>query len=210
MVSQGKNALAAASKAEILKAATAQFVEHGLPGLNVRKIAERAGVSTIGVYSHFSGKTGLLEALYIDGFLQLGEAVSSGWDHDDPHEAIRHAVDRYIGFAQSNAAHYSLMFDSGSMEYQPSAAAREAARTAFGKLVATVSRIDEQKLNLKEGWALAFELWALVHGFVSLRSHLPATDSADQTCLNAVHSAVDTHLTGALGSLPNSNLLVRF
>lgn len=206
MVSQGKNELAAASKAEILKAATAQFVEHGLAGLNVRKIAARAGVSTIGVYSHFSGKAGLLEALYIDGFLQLGDAVSEGWDNDNAHEAVRHAVDRYLSFTQNNAAHYGLMFDSGSMEYQPSPAAREAARTAFGKLVATVSRIDELKLDAKQGWRLAFELWALVHGFVSLRSHLPASENGDQTWLNAVHSAVDVHLSGVLSRLPGSNL----
>lgn len=208
MVSQGKSALAAASKAEILKAATVQFVEHGLAGLNVRKIAARAGVSTIGVYSHFSGKAGLLEALYIDGFVQLGDAVSSSWDNDNPHEAIKRAVDRYIRFAQSSAAHYSLMFDTGSMEYRPSSTAREAARTAFGKLVATVSRIDELKLDPKQGWTLAFELWALVHGFVSLRSHLPATNSADQTWLNAVHSAVDVHLAGALTRSLGNNLKV--
>jgi AcrR family transcriptional regulator len=206
MVSQGKIAAVASSKAEILKAATALFVEHGLAGLNVRKIAKRAGVSTIGVYSHFSGKTGLLEALYIDGFTQLGDAVSSSWKNDDPRAAMNHAIACYIAFSQTNAAHYSLMFDSGSMAYQPSAAAREAARTAFGKLVATISRIDDLKLDAQKGWALAFELWALVHGFVSLRSHLPATKNGDQIWLTAVHSAVDVHLAGALGTSAGKDL----
>jgi AcrR family transcriptional regulator len=196
MVSQAKSVLAAANKAEILKAATALFMEQGAAGLNVRAIAAKAGVSTIGVYSHFDGKHGLLEALYVDGFSQLGDAVATNGGDADPQAAIMNAVDRYLMFSLTNSSHYSLMFDSGSMAYQPSAAADNAARLAFGKLVETVSRLTSPSLDPKQSWTLAFELWALVHGYVTLRAHSPVNGS--DAWRNAVRSAVAVHLRGSI------------
>jgi AcrR family transcriptional regulator len=196
MVSQVKSVQAAANKAEILKAATALFMEQGAAGLNVRAIAAKAGVSTIGVYSHFDGKRGLLEALYIDGFSQLGDAVAVDGADRDPQVAIMNAVDRYLAFSVANSAHYSLMFDSGSMAYQPSAAADNAARLAFGKLAKTVSRLASPSLDPKQSWTLAFELWALVHGFVTLRAHSPVP--SNDAWRVAVRSAVAVHLQGTI------------
>jgi AcrR family transcriptional regulator len=195
MVSQVKSVQAAANKAEILRAATALFMEQGAAGLNVRAIAAKAGVSTIGVYSHFDGKHGLLEALYIDGFSQLGDAVALDGAGVDPQAAIMNAVDRYLAFSVSNSAHYSLMFDSGSMAFQPSATADNAARSAFGKLAETVSRLTSPLLDSKQSWTLAFELWALVHGFVTLRAHYPVT--ASDAWQGAARLAVAVHLRGA-------------
>jgi AcrR family transcriptional regulator len=194
MVSQVKSVQAAANKVEILKAATALFMEQGAAGLNVRAIAAKAGVSTIGVYSHFDGKHGLLEALYIDGFSQLGDAVAEDGDDGDPQAAIMNAVDRYLAFSVANSAHYSLMFDSGAMAYQPSAAADNAARLAFGKLAKTVSRMTGPSIDPKQSSTLAFELWALVHGFVTLRAHSSLT--AGDVWRDAVRSAVAAHLRG--------------
>jgi AcrR family transcriptional regulator len=195
---QAKSVRGAANKAEILKAATALFLQQGAAGLSVRAIAAKAGVSTIGVYSHFEGKRGLLEALYVDGFSQLGEAVAAANAGHDPEAAIMNIVDQYLVFSETNRAHYSLMFDSGSMAYQPSAAAESAARLAFGKLAETVSRLSRPALSRKESWALAFDLWALVHGFVTLRGHSPFT--ASDSWRAAVRSAVRVHLRGALAS----------
>jgi AcrR family transcriptional regulator len=196
MVSQAKSVQAAVNKAEILKAATALFMAQGAAGLSVRAIAAKAGVSTIGVYSHFDGKRGLLEALYIDGFSQLGDAVAVIDPDRDPQAAIMNAVDRYLAFSQDHRSHYSLMFDSGAMAFQPSATADKAARLAFGKLAETVSRLTSPALDAKQSWTLAFELWALVHGFVTLRAHSPV--STDNAWRDAVRSAVAVHLHGAL------------
>ena len=63
------------NRQRILDAAHAVFAESGLAGLSVRAIAARAGLSTIGVYSHFKGKCGILLALYADGFARLGDAA---------------------------------------------------------------------------------------------------------------------------------------
>jgi hypothetical protein len=49
-------------------------------------------------------------------------------------------------------------------------------------------------LDPKQSSTLAFELWALVHGFVTLRAHSPLT--AGDAWRGAVRSAVAAHLRG--------------
>ena len=50
-------------RAAILDAAHALFLEAGYAGASIAAIAERAGVSTATVYSHFDGKRGLFAAV---------------------------------------------------------------------------------------------------------------------------------------------------
>ena len=63
------------NKANILRSATELFLDGGVRALSVRAIAARAGVSTMGIYSHFQGKQGILDALYIEGFELVSAAM---------------------------------------------------------------------------------------------------------------------------------------
>ncbi len=65
------------NKDNILQAASTLLLEKGLAGMSVRAIAKLAGVSTIGIYSHFQGKQGILDALYIEGYQYVGEAMQA-------------------------------------------------------------------------------------------------------------------------------------
>ena len=56
------------TREKILDAASALFLKGGTNALSVRAIAKGAGMSTIGIYSHFKGKQGISDALYIEGF----------------------------------------------------------------------------------------------------------------------------------------------
>ena len=53
------------NKEKILEAASVLFLKGGSAALSVRAIAKAAGVSTIGIYSYFEGKQGILDVLYI-------------------------------------------------------------------------------------------------------------------------------------------------
>lgn len=52
---------------EILEAALAAFVEHGVAGTSIEEIRRRSGASVGSIYHHFGGKDGLAGALYLDG-----------------------------------------------------------------------------------------------------------------------------------------------
>ncbi len=67
-----------------LDAAARLLRDEGPQALAVRRIAAEAGVSTIAIYHHFGGKDGLVEALYVDGFRALDEALAAVPRTEDP------------------------------------------------------------------------------------------------------------------------------
>lgn len=169
-----------ANKVKILDAASALFLEGGVAALSVRAIAARAGVSTIGIYSHFQGKDGLLEALYIEGFELVSTAMEVD-DPNDPHGSVMAACHRYLDIADDYHAHYQLIFGDAGAGYVPSDAARAASVAAFEQLISFTALILPPDVTYEEKQKKALEIWAMMHGFVSLKRHsalrsMPAID----------------------------------
>jgi AcrR family transcriptional regulator len=184
------------SREKILASATDLFLEQGSEALSVRAIAARAGTSTIGIYTHFEGKQGILDALCIEGFERLGHAVETAMTSDDPMQNIIAVTGRYLDVAENYQAHYKLMFESSTAGYQPSPLARAASANAFGKLRDQVARMDGLSAP---PFKVAMELWALVHGFVALRDMSPPLERHEWCGL--VTDAVTAHLSARLQAL---------
>jgi len=66
----------------LLTAADAVLRREGLAGVTVRGVAAEAGVAPGGVYSRFGGKDGLIDALLIRGFDDLGAATAPRGESD--------------------------------------------------------------------------------------------------------------------------------
>ena len=159
------------TKIRILDAASALFLDGGAAALSVRAIANRAGLSTIGIYSHFKGKQGILDTLYIEGFGYVSDAVKASHAEGDPKAAIIAATHRCIMVAEQHRAHYKLIFGEGDSNYIPSSDAKQAGRDAFFELVALTSTALPEHATLDERQQFAVGIWALVHGFISLQHH---------------------------------------
>jgi AcrR family transcriptional regulator len=157
----------------ILKAASTLFEEQGLGGLTVRAIAAYAGVSTIGVYSHFKGKKGLLEALYQEGFEHLGEAALVPEDNVEPGDLILDLVNRYFDFAARYPAHYDLMFGPDAPMLEPDSEPQKAALHSITRLATTIQRLMPVDQGSTEPRRLANQAWVTMHGHVTLRRRLP-------------------------------------
>ncbi|MEM9842249.1 MAG: TetR family transcriptional regulator, partial [Pseudomonadota bacterium] len=84
------------SKSKILTAASELFAQSGASGLSVRAISNRAGLSTIGIYNHFQGKQGILDALYIEGFELVMQAISINDPDLSPRDAVLKGLANYI------------------------------------------------------------------------------------------------------------------
>lgn len=156
-------------KQNILDAASALFLEGGTAALSVRAIAARAGVSTIGIYSHFDGKQGILDALYIEGFLRVDAAMSVLDSALTPREAIALAANNYLDIAASYPAHYSLVFGETDSSYTPSDEAKLAGVSAFAKLTALAGSILTENAQEADKQMCAIQVWSLMHGAVSLQ-----------------------------------------
>jgi len=143
---------------------------HGPAELTVRRIAEAAGTSTMGVYTKFGGRTGVLEAIYRRGFELLRAALDAAPHAED---AVRRILDlalAYRRFAIANPALYAFMFEQPVPDFDPNPTLRvEVLDTTFGVLVTAVQRATAQGA-LPDGDPVhtSVLVWCLAHGMVSL------------------------------------------
>lgn len=162
------------TKSNILAAASALFLAGGTGALSVRAIARKAGVSTIGIYSYFQGKQGILDALYIEGFQSVSRALDVDTDNLSPRQAVLAASRNYLDNAERLEAHYSLIFGKLDGSYEPSPEAQAAGIEAFSGLTELVGRLLPQGADKSQKQDAAIRVWSLIHGFVSLRNHAVA------------------------------------
>ena len=182
------------SKSKILMAASELFAENGAGGLSVRAISGRAGLSTIGIYNHFNGKQGILDALYIEGFQLVMSAIDVLDEGLSPREAVLKGLSNYIDLAARNRGHYQLIFGVGDSAYTPSSGAIAVGEEAFNRLTHKVSRAIPADLSGRQKREAALQLWALAHGYVSLQDH-EATDLIPTAAWrDLIMNAVTLHL----------------
>ena len=157
------------NRQRILNAANAIFMESGMEGLSVRAIAARAGLSTIGVYSHFKGKRGILAALFADGFTRLGEAARRAAENAPTERLLEVVVNGYIDFHRDHAAHYKLMFGMDRSQLDDEESLHEIASISIEKLAGSIARLLPASQPADVALMQAFRVWSLMHGYVSLR-----------------------------------------
>ncbi len=156
-------------EANLLASAVDILESEGPDALSVRRIAADAQVATMGVYNHFESKNGIIEALFIQGFERLRQALASIADVRDPYEALREGGRRYRALALAHPKLYELMFLRTMPGYEPSDHALEVAARAFDALVAAVQRaMAAGVLAEAEPTETAQIIWSNVHGWVSL------------------------------------------
>lgn len=147
-------------KALLLDAAIDLLRREGAAGLTVRNVAKLADCSTTGVYTHFGGKDGLVEAIFIDGFISFDAAIATA-------SSLREAGQAYRDWALANPTHYLVMFGKAVPSYSPSPEALLTATQAFDRLVdITQSTMPETSAHAVR--TEAYNLWATIHGYVML------------------------------------------
>lgn len=156
-------------RAELVEAAIRLLADHGTEALVLRRVASAAHVSTMCVYSRFGDKVGLLNAVHAAGFERLSLAMSTV---DYPMDPLRWIVDlwlAYRGFAVSNPALYSLMFERVIGFDPPPELRSDALESTFSMVMDAVNRAMEQgTIDAESPRAAAYTLWTAAHGAVSL------------------------------------------
>lgn len=159
------------AKANILAAASQLFLDGGVKSLSVRAIAAKAGISTIGIYSHFQGKQGILDALYIEGFELVINSMTVADKSLSARDTVLRATAQYLDMAEGHAAHYRLIFGERDGNFVPSPEAEQVGALAFNTMAAHVTKLLPVDASRKEKQDAAVRTWALLHGYVSLRQH---------------------------------------
>jgi len=152
----------------ILEAASELLSKEGASALSVRRIATAAGCSTMGLYSRFGGKDGVVDELFAEGFERLIAAMQANPVTDDPLADLRRCATCYCDTALANATHYMVMFGGAVPGFVPSDASHTIAHDAFGGLVAKVARCTEAGVLVGPPDEIAEVLWGSIHGLVML------------------------------------------
>lgn len=141
--------------------------------MTIRAVARQAGIAAQSCYLHFGSRDELLWALYEQEFGRLHalltEAALLG---ETPQQRLRACAQAYCTFAEDEPGAYGLLFQS-----------RGVADHAWddrlpGQPLADVwVRLVADCLGpAPDPTAVAVDLWAALHGTVTLRRHLPAFD----------------------------------
>ena len=156
-------------RSALLEAAAHLLETAGPDALSVRRIAAAAHVAPMGVYNHFDGKHGVVEALWVESFDRLRVTLESLGEVDDPGDALVEGFRRYRALAQAHPMAYRLMFLDGVPGFEPSVEAAWSAAMSFEALVAVVRRAMEAgAVTAGDAVQVAQVVWAAVHGWVSL------------------------------------------
>src|SRR3954462_12903222 len=143
-----------------------RLLEQRGPGaLRIRDVADAAEQSTMGVYTHFGSKQGLLEQLYLHGFRRLEDRLNSVASAGQGQQELLAFALAYRAFAIDNEALYGLMFERATPDFVPSDASRMAGLATFQMLV---TRIAAWRPDLADAAPTAHLVWAAMHGLVSI------------------------------------------
>ena len=175
------------SKDRIFAAARAILEREGIEGLSVRKVATRAGVSTMAMYRHFADKDALLNALMDDG-LAAWEKVARAIRVEDPMEWLEAVIEAFLKFALSQPHRFDAAF------FLPASEARRfpddfvAGRSPVIAMI--MIRIDQAKADGRLGDTpavdMALALASMAQGLVSMqRANRFSSDKQFRTLFRA-------------------------
>lgn len=154
------------------------FEREGLQALSARNLAAEAGTSTMAVYTHFGGMTGLIDAIAGEAFARFTQALTEVPETDDPVADFFVMGAHYRAFALANPRRYQLMFGTSAeslnrfhtdLTVTGKASDHDEFSVSFDALLNVVRRMIAAGRIRDDGEsAIAGRLWSLSHGEVAL------------------------------------------
>lgn len=156
-------------KGKALTAAAEILASQGADELNLRAIAEKAGIGIASIYHYFSNKEELLLNLAVMGFSDLRRNIIRFQEKPEYPSPVAAGARAYFGFAEARPALFSLMFNERLMSRHE--ALRDAEHKTFLAYQAAVESDPRFPASQTENVAIA--LWALGRGIAAIISSQP-------------------------------------
>ncbi len=157
------------ARGRILDSALRLLADEGHSALTVRRVAAEANCSTIGVYTWFGGKDGLVDAIWIDGFQSFSDALRDAQPQSGPLGRLRSQAMAYRSWALLHPRHYRVMFMQAIVDHVPSTEATLVSLSAFTALQEAVAEAAaKNELRSPDLDAVAMACWGTAHGLVAI------------------------------------------
>lgn len=164
------------------------LAENGPQALSTRRIAAEADSSTMTVYTHFGGMSGLVREMVREGFARLQERLTSVRTSADPVADMALLGRAYRINALANPHLYAVMFGGSSLAgFSLSEEDRQHGRYTLGNVAECTQRcLDGGRFRPGDAILVAHQMWTATHGLVTLElgGYLIPPYDAD-TCFEA-------------------------
>ena len=147
-----------ARRAQIISAARRIAEIEGWPNVTVRRLSDEISYSQPVLYAHFGSREGILAAVAVEGFHELGLALEKAKRRVKGGGAVEAFASAYLAFASSSPALYEVMFSlSLNVPFADPATPAEL-QFAFAQLMALFKNQGSKSEVLSEIF------WASLHG----------------------------------------------
>lgn len=155
-------------KAKAMSAAAHILETRGIEALNLRAIAEEAGIGIASMYHYFSNKEDILLSLGVMGFESLRRDMIDAQPSSGALPIGASAV-AFFKFSETRAELFSLMFNPRLL------ARHEALREAENKTFLTHEAVvqSDPRIPKEHHQSAAYALWALARGMAAIMSSQP-------------------------------------
>jgi AcrR family transcriptional regulator len=151
-----------ARRAQIISAARRIAELEGWPSVTVRRLSDEISYSQPVLYAHFGSREGILDAVALEGFRELGLALEKARKRAKRGNTVESVAAAYLDFAVSSPALYEAMFSlSLSVSFDDAATPPEM-RFAFLQLLELFQAQSSKSEVISELF------WASLHGIAEL------------------------------------------
>jgi AcrR family transcriptional regulator len=155
----------AARRALILTTARRLAEAEGWDAVTTRRLSGEIEYSQPVLYAHFANMDQLAQAVAVDGFGELAEALRTARSGAATAvEALTNLARAYLDFARDNPALYDAMFTRSTTLHFATEDTPTELQAAFAELREAVSGVDA----LEDTDTLAEVFWSALHGLVTL------------------------------------------
>ncbi len=151
-----------ARREQIIRVARQIAELEGWPSVTVRRLSEEISYSQPVLYAHFENREGILTAVAIEGFQEIGVALEKARKRARRGNAVESVAAAYLEYAASSPALYEVMFSLNlSVPFDDPATPPEL-RFAFSQLM----ELFQGQSSKPEVMSELF--WANLHGIAEL------------------------------------------
>jgi AcrR family transcriptional regulator len=155
---------------KILNVAADLLEQHGAGGVTMRRMAQALGVTPMALYHYFPSRDALLHKVTAAEFDKLNEFAEARGHRGSFRTQIIHIMDGYLDYAFARPRVFDYVFAQPREDARRFPDDFRARRSPTLNPIADIVENAMARGDLKQDdiWEIAMQLWAHVHGYLTL------------------------------------------
>lgn len=159
-----------ATSERIAQAALEMLERDGPASVSMRRVAEAVGITPMAIYHHFANREDLLNSVTNAEFAKFADRNRAFLGKGTAEQQIVASMDPYVDYALQHPRVFDYVFAAprpGARRFPEDFRAR-LSPSLTPAADALKAAMQAGELRKDDPWEVAFELWAVTHGYVAL------------------------------------------